>query len=406
MSSQKKYVSLLAMPDAAHGSGKIIGLYLPCRNGMGLWGDKIGMTGRNGTVNILVLEGDGIGPEITAATLAVLRAADCVFGLKLAFDTAVIGLAALRSEGTTFPDAVLGKAKAAGGVLLGPVSHHDYPPVAEGGLNPSGGLRKQLDLYANIRPARSRPGFPPRCGAAVDLVIVRENTEGFYADRSMYLGNGEIMPTPDLALAVRKITRAGSTRIAEAAFKLAIQRRKKVTAVHKANVLRVSDGLYLECVRAVAARYPEVQYEERIIDAMAALLVRNASQFDVIVTTNMYGDILSDEASEISGSLGLAASLNAGNEYAVAQAQHGSAPDIAGKNVANPSSLIGSAAMLLAWLGDRRKDDKLRCAAAAIESALDRVIASPDGRTADMGGQLGTDAFGKRVAKEVAGGVS
>jgi isocitrate/isopropylmalate dehydrogenase len=364
------------------------------------------MTGHNGTINILVLEGDGIGPEITAATLAVLRAADCAFGLKLAFDTAVIGLAALRREGTTFPDSVLGKAKAASGVLLGPVSHHDYPPVAEGGLNPSGGLRKQLDLYANIRPARSRPGFPSRYGSAVDLVIVRENTEGFYADRSMYLGNGEFMPTPDLALAIRKITRAGSTRIAEAAFKLATQRRKKVTAVHKANVLRVSDGLYLECVRAVAARYPQVQYEERIIDAMAALLVRNASQFDVVVTTNMYGDILSDEASEISGSLGLAASLNAGNEYAVAQAQHGSAPDIAGKNVANPSSLIGSAAMLLAWLGDRRKDDKLRCAAAAIESALDRVIARPDGRTADMGGQLGTDAFGKRVAMEVAGGVS
>ena len=135
-----------------------------------------------------------------------------------------------------------------------------------------------------------------------------------------------------------------------------MQRRNKVTAVHKANVLRVSDGLYLECVRAVAARHPQVAYEERIIDAMAALLVRDASQFDVVVTTNMYGDILSDEASEIAGSLGLAASLNAGAEHGVAQAQHGSAPDIAGKNVANPASLIGSAAMLLAWLGERRKD--------------------------------------------------
>ncbi len=358
----------------------------------------------NDAVNILVLEGDGIGPEITAATLAVLRAADRAFGLKLAFDTAAIGLAALRSEGTTFPAGVLEKAKAADGVMLGPVSHNEYPPIAEGGLNPSGGLRKQLDLYANIRPARSRPGFPPRCGSAVDLVIVRENTEGFYADRSMYLGNGEIMPTPDLALAIRKITRQGSTRIAEAAFKLAMQRRKKVTAVHKSNVLRISDGLYLECVRAVAARYPDVAYEERIIDAMAALLVRDAGQFDVVVTTNMYGDILSDEASEISGSLGLAASLNAGSEHAVAQAQHGSAPDIAGKNIANPSSLIGSAAMLLAWLGERRKDDKLVRAAAAIEAALDRVIAKPDGRTADMGGKLGTDAFGERVAKEVAAG--
>jgi 3-isopropylmalate dehydrogenase len=352
-------------------------------------------------IRILVLEGDGIGPEITAATLAVLRAADAKFGLGLAFETAAIGWASHKAVGTTFPDAVEVKAKAADGVLLGPISHNDYPPRDQGGLNPSGEMRKRLELYANIRPARSRNGFPPRCGSPVDLVIVRENTEGFYADRNMFMGSGELMPTPDLALAIRKITRQGSTRIAEAAFKLALQRRKKVTCVHKANVLRVSDGLYLECTRAVAARYPQVAYEERIIDAMAALLIRDASQFDVIVTTNMYGDILSDEASEISGSLGLAASLNAGAEHAVAQAQHGSAPDIAGKNIANPASLIGSAAMLLAWLGERRKDDRLVRAASAIEAALDRVIATPDGRTPDLGGKLGTDAFGERVAREV-----
>jgi 3-isopropylmalate dehydrogenase len=356
------------------------------------------MTANADALRILVLEGDGIGPEITAATLDVLRAADRAFGLRLAFETADIGWAAYRNVGTTFPDAVEEKAEAAHGVLLGPVSHNDYPPRGEGGLNPSGELRKRLDLYANIRPARSRPGFPPRCGVPVDLVIVRENTEGFYADRSMHVGPGECMPTPDLALSVRKITRAGSTRIAEAAFKLARQRRNKVTAVHKANVLRVSDGFYLECTRAVAARYPDVGYEERIVDAMAALLIRDAGQFDVIVTTNMFGDILSDEASEIAGSLGLAASLNAGAAHAVAQAQHGSAPDIAGKNAANPSSLIGSAAMLLAWLGECRGDDKLTRAAQAIETALDCVIADPQTRTPDMGGSLGTDAFAEKVA--------
>jgi 3-isopropylmalate dehydrogenase len=175
-------------------------------------------------------------------------------------------------------------------------------------------------------------------------------------------------------------------------------RRKKVTAVHKANVLRVSDGLFLECVRAVAARHPTVQYEERIMDAMAALLVRDASAFDVIVTTNMFGDILSDLAAEISGSLGLAASLNAGTEHAVAQAQHGSAPDIANQDRANPASLIGSAAMLLAWLGERRKDERLTQAASAIEAALDRAIATPQWRTRDLGGPLGTKAFGERVA--------
>ena len=350
------------------------------------------------SVRIVVMEGDGIGSEITAATLAVLRVVDHAFGLGLSFTPVTIGLAALRAQGTTLPDAAVEAAKAADGVILGPVSHNDYPPVAQGGLNPSGELRKRLDLFANIRPARSRGGFPPRCGAAVDLVIARENTEGFYADRSMFAGSGEFMPTPDLALAVRKISRAGSTRIAEAAFTLAMGRRKKVTAVHKANVLRVSDGLFLECVRAVARRHPAVQYEERIMDAMAALLVRDASAFDVVVTTNMFGDILSDLAAEISGSLGLAASLNAGTEHAVAQAQHGSAPDIAGQDRANPASLIGSAAMLLGWLGERRKDGRLTRAASAIEGALDRAIAAPEWRTRDLGGPLGTKAFGDRVA--------
>lgn len=357
-----------------------------------------------GAIRLLVLEGDGIGPEIMAATVTVLRAATRVFDLPIGFDTAAIGWAAYRASGTTLPSAVLDKARAVDGILLGPVSHNEYPPVAEGGRNPSGELRKQLDLFANIRPARSREGFPPRCGKPVDLVIVRENTEGFYADRSMAVGPGEFMPTPDLALSVRKITREGSTRIAETAFKLAMQRRRKVTAVHKSNVLRLSDGLYLECTRAVAARYPDVQYEERIVDAMAALLVRDAGLFDVIVTTNMFGDILSDEASEISGSLGLAASLNAGRDHAVAQAQHGSAPDIAGKDVANPSSLIGSAAMLLAWLGERRGNDRLGHAARAIEAALDRVIADPGSRTADMGGRLGTHAFADKVAQAIGGG--
>lgn len=353
-------------------------------------------------VRILVLEGDGIGPEITAATIAVLEDVDQALKLDLVFDYADIGLEALGRHGTTFPEEVLQRARAADGVVLGPVSHNQYPPVAQGGINPSGTLRKELDLYANIRPAKSRDGFPPRCGKPIDLVIVRENTEGFYADRNMVIGSGEMMPTPDVALALRKITRAGSLRIAEAAFALAMTRgRRKVTAVHKANVLRVSDGLFLDCAREVAQRYPNVAYEEQIIDAMAALLVRDASAFDVILTTNMFGDILSDEAAEISGSLGLAASLNAGAAHAVAQAQHGSAPDLAGKDRANPSSLIGSAAMLLGWLAKRRHAEKFAHAAALIEAALDRTIADPESRTADLGGALGTRAFGARVAANV-----
>jgi 3-isopropylmalate dehydrogenase len=349
-------------------------------------------------IRIVVMEGDGIGPEITAATLAVLGAADRLFQLSLSLMPESIGLAALRAQGTTLPDQAVAAAMAADGIILGPVSHNEYPPLAQGGLNPSGELRKRLDLFANIRPAKSRGGFPPRCGAPVDLVIVRENTEGFYADRSMFLGSGEFMPTPDLALAVRKITRAGSTRIAQAAFALAQRRRNKVTAVHKANVLRISDGLFLECVRAVASDFPAVAYEERIVDAMTALVVRDAAAFDVVVTTNMFGDILSDLAAEISGSLGLAASLNAGAVHAVAQAQHGSAPDLAGTDRANPASLIGSAAMLLNWLGERRGDHRLLRAAATIDAALERAIENPQWRTPDLGGPLGTNAFGARVA--------
>src|SRR5207302_9388365 len=206
------------------------------------------------------------------------------------------------------------------------------------------------------------------------------------------------MPTADLALAVRKVTRQGSTRIAEVAFDLAKRRRRKVTAVHKGNVLRVSEGLFLECVRSVAAGFADIAYEEKIVDAMAALLVRDASVFDVIVTTNMFGDILSDEAAEIAGSLGLAASLNAGANHAVAQAQHGSAPDLAGKDAANPAALIDSAAMLLGWLGERRKDAALVHAAQAIEAALERTISTPYWRTRDLGGRLGTKAFAERVS--------
>jgi 3-isopropylmalate dehydrogenase len=194
----------------------------------------------------------------------------------------------LAREGSTCPPAVVEAARAADGVVLGPVSHNDYPPRAEGGINVSGELRIQLDLYVNIRPSRSRAGLPHYGRTPMDLVIVRENTEGFYSDRNMHWGVGEFMPTPDLALSVRKITAQGSRRIARAAFELAMRRpRRRVTAVHKANVIKVSEALFLREVRAVAAEYPDVSYDEQLVDSMAALLVRDARRYDVIVTTNM-----------------------------------------------------------------------------------------------------------------------
>ncbi len=357
------------------------------------------------TLTLLALPGDGIGPEITAAAVAVTRAALARTGVAVRIDEAAIGFAALDRHGTTLPEPVLAAARAADGIILGPVSHNDYPPVAEGGINPSGALRRALDLYANIRPARTRPGVPTKVTTRFDLVIVRENLEGFYADRNLHQGPGEFMPVPGVALAIRRVTSAASRRIAERAFALAAARSgQRVTAVHKANVLRVSDGVFLEEVRAVAARHPGIGYTEMLVDAAAAHLIRDPAQFDVVVTTNMFGDILSDQASEMAGGLGLAASLNAGDDHGVAQAQHGSAPDLAGTGRANPSSLIGSAAMLLSWLGQRGGDGRLVAAGRAIEQALDTVLAKPVTRTADLGGALGTAAFTDRVMGALQGG--
>ena len=223
-------------------------------------------------------------------------------------------------------------------------------------------------------------------------------TQRFYADRNMFQGNGEFMPTEDVVLTVRKLTVKGCRRIAKAAFELASRRRKKVTAVHKVNVLRMSEALFLREVRNVAREFPNVQTEEVLVDAMAALLVRDPARFDVVVTTNMFGDILSDEAAELSGSLGLAGSLNAGDDKALGQAQHGSAPDIAGKDVANPVSLILSAAMLLDWMAGKYGKPALATAATDMFRAIDLAIANPATRTRDLGGTLGTQAFADVVA--------
>ncbi|MEM1430111.1 MAG: isocitrate/isopropylmalate dehydrogenase family protein [Pseudomonadota bacterium] len=351
-------------------------------------------------IRLLSLAGDGIGPEIMAATLAVLDALRPSMGRSVEVTEMEIGFAALAAEGTTLPPAVLDTARAADGVLLGPVSHNEYPAREAGGVNPSGELRKALDLHANIRPARTWPGIDAPLGTPLDLIVVRENLEGFYADRNMHLGPGEVMPVPGVALALRRITEAASRKIAETAFAIAAERPKqRVAAVHKANVMRVTDGLFLDTVREVAAQFPQIAYEEILVDAAAAHLVRNPARFDVLVTTNMFGDILSDLASELAGGLGLAASLNAGLHHTAAQAQHGSAPDIAGQDRANPVSMILSLGMLLRHLGERTAADTL-------DAALGAALARPPTRTADLGGALGTRAFADHLIGILSGGQS
>jgi 3-isopropylmalate dehydrogenase len=354
-------------------------------------------------LRLLVLPGDGIGPELCSATLKVLRAASARFGVALQTEEQEIGLAALSRSGSTFPPQARERVAHCDGVILGPISHLDYPARDKGGVNVSAAFRLEWDLYANVRPARSRLG-KSLVGVPMDLVIVRQSTEGFYADRNMASGPGEFMPTPDVALAVRKVTRAASARIAQEAFALAASRpRRRLAVVHKQNVLRLSDGLWLEEARRAAAAHPQVAVREVLVDAAAALLVRDPSQFDVILCENMFGDILSDAAGELSGSLGLAGSVNYGDSLCVAQAQHGSAPDIAGQGVANPTSLISSAAMLLQWLGRRRNLSSLRNCGDAIEAALDAALADPNARTRDLGGHASTEAFTARVVERVQG---
>jgi 3-isopropylmalate dehydrogenase len=351
-------------------------------------------------MKILVLPGDDIGPEITAAAVNVVECVNAQFKLGLQFATEQVGMAAHKRCGTTLPDNVMDAALAADGVILGPCGMTEYPPLEAGGINVPGTVRKRLDLYANLRPARTRPALE-KALPGLDCLIVRENTEGFYSDRNMFMGSGEFMPTPDVALSVRKITAPASRRIARVAFGYAARRRKQVTAVGKRHVLQLSDGIFIRETEAVAAEHRDVAWREMDIDAMAADLYTRPERHDVILITNMFGDILSNAAVAMSGSLGLAAALNAGDAHAVANAGHGSAPDIAGKDIANPVGLILSCAMLLDWLGNRHARPEFVTAAKAVEAAVDAALAKPATRTRDLGGPLGTRAFGDAVASNL-----
>ncbi|HSB78623.1 MAG TPA: isocitrate/isopropylmalate family dehydrogenase [Candidatus Methylomirabilis sp.] len=339
-----------------------------------------------------VLAGDGIGPEIVEATLCVLDAVQQKDSrLRFEWVPLAMGWEAIRKDGSAIPESTVEALEKCDAWILGPHDSASYPAAEREKLNPSGTLRHRFDLYANIRPARAYPGLHAVC-PKMDLVIARENTEGFYADRNMAQGPGEFMPTPDVALAVGKITRQASERIARTAFALARRRRRKLTIVHKANVLRTTFGLFMDVCRGVGAEFPDVAVDDYHIDAMTAHLVRRGADFDVILTENMFGDILSDLAGELSGSLGMAPSINAGTGRAMAQAAHGSAPDIAGRGIGNPVGIILSAAMLLTWLSGEHGDAAAAEAGRAIEQAVAKALeAGP--RTRDLGGTAGTKEF-------------
>lgn len=354
-------------------------------------------------MKFLVLPGDGIGPEIIESAVAVLKEIDKKHGLGIEYDYQDIGFASLEKYGTTLRPELLESARSYEGILLGTISHADYPKPEKGGINVSGAFRVGLDLYANVRPARTRPYITSnlREGKTMDLVIMREATEGFYPDRNMSRGWGEVMPSPDMALSTRKITRHCSERIARRAFELAAKRRKKVTAIHKANSFHMTDGLFLEAVHTVAKEFPDVQLDDLLVDASTAHLVRNPERFDVMVAENFYGDILSDLASELSGSLGLAGSVMAGDNQCCAQAQHGSAPDIQNQDKANPTSMILSVAMLLEWIGEKKELPVWSEAGATIHNSIEKVLAEPAHRTVDLGGSTGTKAYTTAVIEQI-----
>jgi 3-isopropylmalate dehydrogenase len=351
-------------------------------------------------MRIVVLPGDGIGPEIAAATKSVLQAASERFQLNIEIEEHPVGHTSLRQFGTTVRPQLLDVVRSADGLILGPTATFDFKDEQSGEINPSKYFRKNLDLFANVRPARTYAGLNQRFGT-FDLVVVRENTEGFYADRNMEQGNSELLVTADVVVSLRRITRHCCERIAAAACQLAMRRKKHLTIVHKANVLKIGDGMFLEICRETARAFPGLVVDDILVDAMMAHVVRQPDRFDVIVSTNMFGDILSDLTAELSGSLGLGGSLNVGESHAMAQAAHGSAPDIAGRDIANPFSLILSMALLLAWHGERSGSARFLSAARGIENAVAAAIEG--GRaTRDVGGNLGTAATGQAVVEILA----
>jgi len=369
-----------------------------------------------GSYRIGVLLGDDIGPEIVPQAAAILAAAaEISSGLQLEFVDFPVGAQAYKTTGYTLPPGTLERLAKLDGWILGPLGHAAYPRDNQNALNPHPIIRRHFDLYANIRPSRSLPGVNA-LHDGVDLVIVRENNEGMQPDRNMYRGGGEFMPTPDVALSTRVITRRGSERIARAAFELARARgiarvaserrhpcgeRPRVTIIHKQTVFKLTCGLFVDTAREVGRAFPDVDADDHQVDSFAMALVMKPQRFDTILVTNMFGDILTDLAAGLVGGLGLAPGLNVGERYAMAQATHGSAPDIAGRNIANPYAIIMSAQMLLAWLGRRHSDQAAISAAQRIDDAVHLILSQDGVRTPDIGGNATTEEFGRAVINRI-----
>jgi isocitrate dehydrogenase (NAD+) len=328
---------------------------------------------------ITLIPGDGIGPEIIAATVRTIEAT----GVDIEWETHIIGAQALEKYGTTIPDSTIESIKRNKVALKGPLG----TPIGKGFTSVNVGLRKALDLYANVRPIKALPNVECRY-PELDLVIMRENTEDLYAGL-------EHVVVPGVVESIKIITEKASTRIAKYAFEYArINGRKKVTAMHKANIMKLSDGLFLECYYNVAKNFTEIPADDKIIDNACMQLVMRPEQFDVLVTENLYGDIVSDLCAGLIGGLGLAPGANIGEQGAVFEAVHGSAPDIAGQGIANPTAVMLSGVMMLRHLGEPDAGKRM-------EDAIMEVFADGEFRTKDLGGTSKTDEFANAIIKKL-----
>jgi len=352
-------------------------------------------------MKIGVLLGDDIGLEVVPVAVDVMKAALAKTGLEVTWAPLPIGAKAHEEHGDTLPDITVDGLQGVDGFILGPIGHTAYPKDGPGwhGMPP---LRKMFDLYANAKPVVSYENIPS-IHKGVDIVFVRETTEGLQSHNAPIGGTGEFRPNDEISIGTRVVTRKGSNRVAREAFEIARMREKKrVTAVHKAAVYRLVCGMFSEECQKVAVEYPDIAFDEIHIDTIAAHLVMHPQEFDVIVTTNIFGDILTDLGAGLVGGLGLAPGLCIGVEKAMAQATHGSAPDIAGQNIANPYAMIQSGKQLIEWLGRKHNEPKAIEAAQLIDKAVADVIAEGKALPRDIGGTASTTQMGAAIIAAIA----
>jgi len=333
--------------------------------------------------NIAVLMGDGIGPEVTEATVKVLDAVQKVSTFKLNYIYGEAGAHCIPEHGTNLPEETVEMIKKTDACLKGPMTTPEEPGAP---VSVAVTLRRMFNLYANVRPCKSFPSIES-LKPDIDLVVVRENTEGLYSGQ-------EALIAPGVSVAFRIITTEASTRVAEYAFKLAMQRKKHLTYIHKGNILRITDGVFKDAVKEVQKRYPEVTVDDLHIDAATMQLIKQPATYDVMVTTNLFGDILSDEAAQVTGSLGLAAGANIGETYGMFEPVHGSAPKYTGMNRVNPIATILAGAMMLAYLNEKE-------AAKKIENAVTAVLIEGKIRTADIGGTATTSDMANAIVEKI-----